>query len=147
MACGNGVRAILKVSLVLPLASHRGGTGGQGGQGGPRSLRRTCRGQRSGRGVVPEHVLLGLDALALENDLAATAAPPGSAVRAAPLRCRGDLPNAAAFLRLSTAGVIDAHDEWQVTRRYLSDVSMDELRAVIANKHAAAAVAKQYQIT
>jgi len=43
-----------------------------------------------------------------------------------------DLPhNPAAFLRLATAVVIEAHDEWQVTRRYLSDVSMDELRAVI----------------
>jgi hypothetical protein len=56
-------------------------------------------------------------------------------------------PNPAAFLRLSTAVVIEAHDEWQVTRRYLSDTSMDELRAVIANKHAAAALAKQHQIT
>lgn len=41
-------------------------------------------------------------------------------------------PNPAAFLRLATAVVIESHDEWQVTRRYLSDVSMDELRAVIA---------------
>ena len=40
-------------------------------------------------------------------------------------------PNPAAFLRLATAVVIEAHDEWQVTRRYLSDVSMDELRAVV----------------
>jgi transposase-like protein len=56
-------------------------------------------------------------------------------------------PNPAAFLRLATAVVIEAHDEWQVTRRYLSDVSMDELRAVIATKHAAAALAKQHQIT
>ena len=55
-------------------------------------------------------------------------------------------PNPAAFLRLATAVVIEAHDEWQVTRRYLSDVSMDELRAVIAAKHAAAALAKQHQI-
>ncbi len=55
-------------------------------------------------------------------------------------------PNPAAFLRLATAVVIEAHDEWQVTRRYLSDVSMDELRTVIANKHAAAALAKQHQI-
>lgn len=43
-------------------------------------------------------------------------------------------PNPAAFLRLSTAVVIEGHDEWQVTRRYLSDVSMDELRAVIAKQ-------------
>jgi putative transposase len=32
-------------------------------------------------------------------------------------------------------------------RRYLSDVSMDELRTVIAAKHAAAALDKQHQIT
>ena len=32
-------------------------------------------------------------------------------------------PNPAAFLRLATAVVIETHDEWQVTRRYLSDVS------------------------
>jgi transposase-like protein len=56
-------------------------------------------------------------------------------------------PNPAAFLRLATAVVIETHDEWQVTRRYLSDVSMDELRVVIADKHAAAALAKQHQIT
>src|SRR6476469_1714348 len=55
-------------------------------------------------------------------------------------------PNPAAFLRLATAVVIESHDEWQVTRRYLSDVSMDELRAVIAAKHAAAALDKQHQI-
>ena len=55
-------------------------------------------------------------------------------------------PNPAAFLRLATAVVIEAHDEWQVTRRYLSDVSMDELRVVIEKKHAAAALAKQHQI-
>jgi putative transposase len=43
-------------------------------------------------------------------------------------------PNPAAFLRLATAVVIEAHDEWQVTRRYVSDVSMDELRVIIAAK-------------
>jgi transposase-like protein len=48
-------------------------------------------------------------------------------------------PNPAAFLRLATAVVIEAHDEWQVTRRYVSDVSMDELRVVIAAKERAAA--------
>lgn len=55
-------------------------------------------------------------------------------------------PNPAALLRLATAVVIETHDEWQVTRRYLSDASMDELRDVIAEKHAAAALAKQHQI-
>ena len=47
-------------------------------------------------------------------------------------------PNPAAFLRLATAVVIEAHDEWQVTRRYVSDVSMDELKVVIAAKQRAA---------
>jgi hypothetical protein len=47
-------------------------------------------------------------------------------------------PNPGAFLRLATAVVIEAHDEWQVTRRYVSDVSMDELRVVIAAKERAA---------
>ena len=46
-------------------------------------------------------------------------------------------PNPAAFLRLATAVVIEAHDEWQVTRRYLSDISMAELKKVIAAKHQA----------
>lgn len=48
-------------------------------------------------------------------------------------------PNPAAFLRLATAVVIEAHDEWQVTRRYVSDVSMDELRVIITAKQRAAA--------
>jgi len=47
-------------------------------------------------------------------------------------------PNPAAFLRLATAVVIEPHDEWQVTRRYVSDFSMDELRDVIAAKERAA---------
>lgn len=56
-------------------------------------------------------------------------------------------PNPAAFLRLATAVVIEAHDEWQVTRRYLSEVSMAELRKVIADKQAAAEpIAEQRQI-
>jgi hypothetical protein len=56
-------------------------------------------------------------------------------------------PNPAAFLRLATAVVIEAHDEWQVTRRYLSDISMAELRKVIATKQAATEpVAEQLQI-
>lgn len=46
-------------------------------------------------------------------------------------------PNPAAFLRLATAVVIEAHDEWQVTRRYLSDISMAELRKVITAEQAA----------
>ena len=57
-------------------------------------------------------------------------------------------PNPAAFLRLATAVVIEAHNEWQVTRRYLSDISMAELRKVITNKdNAAKQVAEQRQIT
>lgn len=44
-------------------------------------------------------------------------------------------PNPPAFLWLATA--IEAHDEWQVTRRYLSDISMAELKKIIAAKHQA----------
>lgn len=56
-------------------------------------------------------------------------------------------PNPAAFLRLATAVVIEAHDEWQVTRRYLSEISMAELRKVIADKQAAEKpLAEQRQI-
>lgn len=56
-------------------------------------------------------------------------------------------PNPAAFLRLATAVVIEAHDEWQVTRRYLSEVSMAELRKVIAVKQSAdKPLAEQRQI-
>ena len=56
-------------------------------------------------------------------------------------------PNPAAFLRLATAVVIEAHDEWQVTRRYLSEVSMAELRKVIAAKQSAdKPLAEQRQI-
>ena len=56
-------------------------------------------------------------------------------------------PNPAAFLRLATAVVIEAHDEWQVTRRYLSEISMAELRKVIAAKQTAEKpVAEQLQI-
>lgn len=50
-------------------------------------------------------------------------------------------PNQQAFLRLATARVIKQHDEWQVARRYVSDVSMAELRKVIRAKEAAAAAA------
>lgn len=56
-------------------------------------------------------------------------------------------PHEAAFLRLATAVVIEAHDEWQVTRRYLSEISMAELRKVIAAKQTAEKpVAEQLQI-
>lgn len=55
-------------------------------------------------------------------------------------------PNPAALLRLATAVVIEAHDEWQVTRRYVSDTSMDELRTVIAAKqHATKELAEIHQ--
>ena len=46
-------------------------------------------------------------------------------------------PNPAAFLRLATSVVIDQHDEWHVSRRYLSEASMAELRRVIAAKQQA----------
>lgn len=46
-------------------------------------------------------------------------------------------PNPAAFLRLATSMVIDQHDEWQVSRRYLSETSMTELRRIIAAKQRA----------
>lgn len=36
-------------------------------------------------------------------------------------------PNPAAFLRLETSVVIDQHDEWQVSRHYLSEISMAQL--------------------
>ncbi len=49
------------------------------------------------------------------------------------------VPNLAAFLRLATAVVVEAHDEWHVTRRYLSPVSIDEPRVVITAEHRAAA--------
>lgn len=41
--------------------------------------------------------------------------------------------------RASDRGFIEAHHAWQVTRRYRTDVSIDELRAAIANKHTAVA--------
>lgn len=40
--------------------------------------------------------------------------------------------NLAALLRLATVVVIEAHDEWQETRRYVSEVSMNELRVFVA---------------
>ncbi|MDV8003197.1 IS256 family transposase [Rhodococcus sp. IEGM 1408] len=53
-------------------------------------------------------------------------------------------PNPAAFLRLATSVVIDQHDEWQVTRRYLSETSMAELRRVIAAKQRALNTGSDY---
>ena len=56
-------------------------------------------------------------------------------------------PNPVAFLRVATAVAIEQHDEWQVTRRYVSDVSMTELRAVIAAKeHATTPTHKKVQM-
>jgi len=43
--------------------------------------------------------------------------------------------NPGAFLRLATAVVIEAHDDWQVTRRYVSDLRMDGLREIGARDH------------
>lgn len=48
-------------------------------------------------------------------------------------------PKQKAFPCLATAVVIEQHEEWQVARRYVSDVSMAELRRVIREKEAAAA--------
>lgn len=47
----------------------------------------------------------------------------------------------------TTSVVTEADNEWQATLRDLSDVSMDELRAVIAEKLTAAALAKLHQIS
>src|SRR5271156_5506267 len=47
-------------------------------------------------------------------------------------------PNPAAFLGLATGVVIEAQEEGKVPRRYVSDVSMDELLGVIAGKQRAA---------
>lgn len=50
---------------------------------------------------------------------------------------RGNLPQPCGIPTPGTTVVIEAHDEWQVTCRYLSDISMAELRKVIAAKQAA----------
>lgn len=46
--------------------------------------------------------------------------------------------NPAVVLWLATAVVIEAHHEWKVTRLYVSDVSMDEQRGIVAAKERAA---------
>lgn len=53
-------------------------------------------------------------------------------------------PNPAAFLRLAASVVIDHHDEWQVSRRYLSEANMAELRRVIAAKQRALDTGNDY---
>ena len=54
----------------------------------------------------------------------------------------GIFPKPATFLRFATEVVIAAHGEWQVTRRYLSDASMDEPRVVISTGEEVVALAK-----